>query len=170
MDVKTIKVGYLKENCYVLEKDNKCLVIDPGDEYEKIKENINYEIIGILLTHHHFDHIGALSYFKDVPVYDYFNLTEEKRKPDGFKIEVIHTPGHTSDSTTYYFYEDNVMFTGDFLFKNDIGRTDLETGSDIDMKNSIEKLKSYEDSIIIYPGHGDSTILGNEKEYNIYFK
>lgn len=170
MDIKILEVGYLKENCYVLNKNGKCLIIDPGDEYEKIIANIDCEIIGILLTHHHFDHIGALSFFKDIPVYDFLNLKEGKHKIDDFLLEVIYTPGHTSDSVTYYFYKDNVMFTGDFLFKNCIGRTDLETGSNFDMKKSIEKIKQYDDNIIVYPGHGIFTTLNDEKEKNIYLK
>ena len=64
MNIIKIPVGLLNANCYILEKENKLLIIDPGDEYEKIKENINgKEILKILITHHHEDHIGALKYF-----------------------------------------------------------------------------------------------------------
>ena len=60
------------------------------------------------------------------------------------------------------------MFTGDFLFKGTIGRTDLETGNIIIMKNSIEKIKKYSDNIEIYPGHGNKTTLEYEKKHNLY--
>ena len=83
---------------------------------------------------------------------------------------MLETKGHTTDSVTYYFYLDNIMFTGDFIFKETIGRTDLETGNMNEMKISLEKIKSYDDSIIIYPGHGDITNLGYEKENNIWLK
>ena len=60
MNIKTIVVGPLEENCYILEKNNKCIIIDPGDEAQRIIDNINKEVLTILITHHHFDHIGAL--------------------------------------------------------------------------------------------------------------
>ena len=62
------------------------------------------------------------------------------------------------------------MFTGDFLFKNSIGRTDLETGNDIEMKKSIDKILKYNDIMKIYAGHGPSTTLELEKKYNYYLK
>ena len=62
------------------------------------------------------------------------------------------------------------MFTGDFVFYHDIGRCDLEGGSFEEMKKSIEKIKKYNKNIVIYPGHGMSTTLDEEKENNYYFK
>ena len=61
------------------------------------------------------------------------------------------------------------MFTGDFLFFNNIGRCDLEGGSFSEMKKSIAKIRKYDDNIKIYPGHGQATTLAREKEKNIYF-
>ena len=64
MKITQIPVGYLEANCYILEKDGKILIIDPGDDYDKIKQKIqNKKIIKILITHHHQDHIGAINYF-----------------------------------------------------------------------------------------------------------
>lgn len=77
-------------------------------------------------------------------------------------------PGHTNDSLSYYFYKENIMFTGDFIFAGSIGRTDLG-GNSNDMKNSINKIKKYSDNIKIYPGHGDTTSLIDEKVNNVYF-
>lgn len=65
MKITTIKVGYLEANCYILEKNGKIIVIDPGDEYDKIASIINNrEILKVLITHYHKDHIGALNKFK----------------------------------------------------------------------------------------------------------
>ncbi len=161
LNIKTIVVGILKENCYIIEKNNKCIVIDPGDEFEKIDSNITCKLIAILITHHHFDHVGALNHFNNV-IYDYNNLSEKSYNIGKFSFDVIYTPGHTNDSICFYFKEENIMFTGDFIFKNAIGRTDLG-GDYVDMKKSLNKIKNYSDNIKIYPGHGESSTLGEEK-------
>ena len=153
MNIKTIKVGYLETNCYILSIDNDVIIIDPGSEYDKIKDEINNKnIIAVLITHNHFDHIGEIDKF------------------DKFNFEVIYTKGHTNDSITYYFKEDNCMFVGDFIFRHSIGRTDLETGNSNEMYESIKKIKEYKNDIIIYPGHGNPTTLKEEKQQNPYFK
>jgi len=65
MKIERIKVGYLQANCYILTKDNKSIIIDPGAELEKILKHCKEKnIVGILITHHHFDHIGALKELK----------------------------------------------------------------------------------------------------------
>ena len=65
MKIKQLVVGELDENCYILEKDGKYLVIDPGDEFIKIDNEIHGELEEILVTHNHFDHIGALKQLED---------------------------------------------------------------------------------------------------------
>lgn len=90
---------------------------------------------------------------------------------EGFFLKIIPTPGHTSGSVCFLFTMENSekhMFTGDMLFMRSIGRTDLG-GSYSDMSRSIELLKSMDDDIICYPGHGPKTILGSEKKCNPYF-
>lgn len=172
MKIDVISVGELQTNCYILTYNDEVIIIDPGDEAEKINKYIKGNVVAILLTHHHFDHIGALLYLKDkykCDVYDYFNLREGKHKITNFEFEIIYTKGHTDDSITYYFYKDNVMFTGDFLFKGTIGRTDLESGNMDEMINSLNKIKKYDSNIKIYPGHGDATTLGFEIKNNLYF-
>ena len=173
MKIDIIKVGELQTNCYMLSINNDVLLIDPGDEYERINDKIkNKNLVGILITHRHFDHVGALNeliYNYNVKVYEFNNLKEEEYKINNFKFKVIYTKGHTDDSITFYFYEDNVMFVGDFLFKDSIGRCDFANSSILDMKKSIDKIRKYKDSIVIYPGHGPKTILGYEKENNYYF-
>lgn len=173
INIKRIIVGILEENCYIVENENECIIIDPGDEVGKIISNITLRPIAILITHRHFDHIGALKEVQDmykIPVYEFSNLDEKTINIGNFKIEVIYTPGHTNDSVTYYFKDYNIMFTGDFLFKGSIGRTDLKTGNLIKMKKSISKIKKYYDIIDVYPGHGNNTTIGYEKVSNIYFK
>ena len=174
MDLKIIKVGYLEENCYIISKE-KTIIIDPGDEANKIikyfKDN-NLDLEAILITHHHEDHIGALKEileYKKVAVYDVSNLEERKYNIAGFNIEVIYTKGHTSDSITYYFEDENMMFVGDFIFEGTIGRMDLPTGNINEMKESINKIIKYDKDIVIYPGHGNKTTLGNEIRNNYYF-
>lgn len=173
MNIKRVVVGLLQENCYIVEKDDMCIIIDPGDEFDKIIDNIVYPPIAILITHNHFDHVGALTQLKEkynIPVYNYKNLKEGEFSTGQFKLNVIYTPGHTSDSITFYFKEDEIMFTGDFLFKESIGRTDLSTGNFKEMQKSIRKILAYSAIIKVYPGHGDDTTLGLEKKYNEYLK
>ena len=174
MDIKTVVTGYLDENCYILIKNGTCLIVDPGDDYQKIKEEIgDNRVLGVLITHSHFDHIGALRNFlvkKSIKIFKKSNLTENKDYQIGdFRFEVIYTPGHSKDSVSFYFKEENIIFIGDFVFKESIGRTDLPGGSDEEMKNSIQKLTAYEDSIELYPGHYDKTTIGYEKENNPFF-
>jgi glyoxylase-like metal-dependent hydrolase (beta-lactamase superfamily II) len=69
---------------------------------------------------------------------------------------------------TYYFKKNKIMFTGDFLFKGTIGRCDLEGGNIRKMEESLRIIKEYDNDIKIYPGHGDSSILGDEKKNNPY--
>ena len=169
MKITQIPVGYLEANCYILEKDGKILIIDPGDDYDKIKQKIqNKKIIKILITHHHQDHTGALNYFDKNLILQ--NPKEQIYTFKPFTFEVINTPGHTLDSKTYYFKDNDIMFTGDFLFKGTIGRTDMPSGSMLDMQNSLDKIKKYPNSTKIYPGHGPLTNLKYEKETNYFLK
>lgn len=169
MKVEKVEVGFLKENCYVLSIDNKCLIIDPGDEFLKIKDLVgNKKVLGILITHYHFDHVGALNDCINFYKCDVIDYNNNASVIGPFKFEMIKTPGHKEDAITYYFKDSNIMFVGDFIFKKSIGRCDLEGGSILKMKESINLIKKYNDDIILYPGHGDFTTLGYEKENNIY--
>ena len=170
MIVEKILVGQLEENCYVLKKNNKVLVIDPGDEIDKITNVIGEsKVVGVLITHNHFDHVGALSNFDKNIIYSFSNLEEKEYTIDDFKFNVIYTPGHSSDSISYYFKDINSIFSGDFIFYESIGRCDLPTGNYNIMKESINKIKKYNNSIKIYPGHGEETTIKHEIENNIYF-
>ena len=170
MIVKRLVLGPLSTNCYLIIKDNDCLIVDPADNIKTIKKELKkLNLVGILVTHYHFDHIGALEELKqsyNVPIYDH---TCDNISIENFDFEVIHNPGHTRDSVTFYFKDEKTMFAGDFIFKETIGRTDLETGSMGDMQASLNMIKTYNDDIILYPGHGEETTLGYEKVNNIYF-
>lgn len=170
MKIDTVVVGSLLTNCYILTKNNHVLVIDPGDEYTKIADYIcDKKVDGVIITHNHFDHIGALDQFDRKIVYDYHNLHEGINTIGNFTFEVIYTPGHKEDSLSIYFDSSKCIFVGDFIFKNTIGRTDLPGGNMNDMLNSIVKTNRFNNSIVIYPGHGPSTSFGYERENNIYF-
>lgn len=171
MVIKTIVVGHLATNCYIVENDSEAIIIDPGDEPEKIEKALSHKLIGIIITHSHSDHISGMNYFIDkysVPVYNFDNLKEGPHKLGKFTFDIIYTPGHTSDSLSIYFKKGNILFSGDFIFYNTIGRTDLG-GNIEEMKKSIHKIKKY-DNMYIYPGHGIKTTLEIEKEHNVYFR
>lgn len=173
MKITRLVVGPIETNCYLLEKENQVLIIDPGEESKRIKKTIgDRKVVGILITHYHFDHIGALkelTNFYQVPVYDIHSLKEGINQVAPFTFEMIPTPGHKEDLISVYFKEEQVMFVGDFIFQGSIGRMDLPGGNSIDMKHSLEKLKQYPKEITIYPGHGEKTTLQEEILKNPYF-
>lgn len=172
MLVKKIEVGVLRENCYVVVTGDKALIIDPGDNKEKIINLVgNKKVLAVLITHYHFDHVGALEEVKNyyhVPVIDYKCNKLQKIGP--FTFEIIDTKGHKNDAVTYYFKNDGLMFVGDFIFKGSIGRCDLPGGNINEMIKSLIKIKQYDKNIILYPGHGEKTTLGDEILSNEYIK
>ena len=175
MEVKKVVTGYLDENCYLLIKNGNCLVVDPGDEYNKIRDEIGEnKVLGVLITHSHFDHIGALRNFltkRSIKIFKRSNLEDNKEYKIGdFTFKCILTPGHSKDSVTFYFEEDKFMLVGDFIFKESMGRTDFPGGSDSDMQESIQKILEYNDDIKLYPGHYEETTLGYEKKNNPFLK
>lgn len=168
MKIDKIVVGDYQANCYVLTLNNNCIIIDPGDDYEKMQEKVgNKNIKAIIITHYHFDHVGALNNFKS-KIIDY-KYKDGFYKINDFEFNIIHTPGHKEDCITIYFEKEKIMFTGDFIFKNSIGRMDLEGGSISDMKKSLKLILKYDDDIVIYAGHGNDTTLKNEKNNFKYY-
>lgn len=169
--VEKLVVGFLGENCYIVSNNNDALIIDPGDEGERIisfiKEH-SYNVKAILITHYHFDHIGALEKIKNefkVDVIDYNN----QNKIDGFDYQVIENYGHTLDCVSYYFKKEKVMFTGDFIFKETIGNYKEENYKV--MLESLTKFKNGNyNGVIIYPGHGDNTTYDYEIKNNPFLK
>lgn len=151
----------------------------------------------ILLTHGHFDHIFAINQIKTNAVYinqlekdfltdsfknagifmGYSNFKEPpnlKTFKDSSKIPfleeeffVVHTPGHTIGSSCFVFLN-QIIFTGDTLFKNSVGRWDLFSGDLTSLKNSVEKLKKLKTNLFAFPGHGDCFILNKNSLFNLF--
>lgn len=91
----------------------------------------------------------------------------EELNPDGIRIKVLATPGHTAGGVSYYFPEGGFLICGDTLFQESVGRTDMPTGSMSTLVRSVkEKLFTLPEETVVYPGHGDSTTIGHEKKYN----
>lgn len=188
---------------YILANDkNDCVIIDLGGDISIVKDLLqrkNLNLVGVLLTHCHFDHVNGVKSARDMdvdvyistpdskliessegtlaqfvgttyqPIFDYKTFDEGDLIVGDFKFKVILTPGHTKGSCTFII--DNLMFTGDTLFKNNVGRTDLPGGSDLDMKNSINRLIALLIDDIdykVYPGHGAFTTLKTEAKFNPY--
>lgn len=80
-----------------------------------------------------------------------------------FKFTILHTPGHTPGGVCYFFPEEKVIFTGDTLFAGAIGRTDLSYSNKGDLWNSLKEILTLPDEVEIYPGHGESTYITQEK-------
>jgi glyoxylase-like metal-dependent hydrolase (beta-lactamase superfamily II) len=89
----------------------------------------------------------------------------------GMKIEVIHTPGHTRGSCCFHITEGTgaLLISGDTLFARSVGRTDLPGGDEAALAESLKKLEPLPDSLPVYPGHGPSTVLGEERKLNPYW-
>ena len=196
MKFKTVTVGLYEVNCTLAIVGADAWVVDPGADEEAIVKAAEAEgakIAGVLLTHAHFDHIGAIpgikARFPDAPVYVHpsdevmfghpFNRLPPEYpsfpKPAGvvdarkFPLaEVIETPGHTPGGVCYYFKEDGILLSGDTLFAGSVGRTDFPGGSMTTLVESLKKLKALPDSTKVIPGHGPSTTIGEEKGSNPY--
>lgn len=160
MHIKKILVGELQTNCYIVTRNEKTIIIDPGDEFKKIIFHCqNKNVVGILVTHHHFDHIGALKQLEK-----HYNLTHNQKNIEGFSYTILKNPGHTKDSISFYFPNEKILFSGDFIFYQSIGRCDLEGGNFKEMQESIKLILNYPKKITIYPGHGPSTSLEKEEK------
>lgn len=103
-----------------------------------------------------------------VPVERFLAHEEEIRFGNTF-LRVIHTPGHTPGSVMFYLPDDKVLFSGDTLFQGSVGRTDTPGG---DMEQEItalrERVLTLSDDVVVYPGHGPSTTIGDERLHNPY--
>ncbi|PIP63572.1 hypothetical protein COW97_01755 [Candidatus Roizmanbacteria bacterium CG22_combo_CG10-13_8_21_14_all_34_12] len=100
-----------------------------------------------------------------LPINHLENFPPSPRLRWASKLKIIFTPGHTPGSCCFYFPKENALFTGDTLFKEAVGRTDLSYSSKVDLKKSLKKIFELPRETIIYSGHGEDTIIEDEKIY-----
>jgi glyoxylase-like metal-dependent hydrolase (beta-lactamase superfamily II) len=176
LKIKRIVGGQIESNGYIVSRngEGECYIIDPGYNGEKYLRELSaapLKLAGIILTHHHYDHVGGVQKIKSgtgCPVYMhaedaavYKGEVEgllyggETLLLDGEELRVIHTPGHTRGSICIYSDKSKACFTGDTIFNVDLGRTDLSGGSAAEMCASIHDIAStWSNEVVIYPGHG----------------
>lgn len=204
MKIQTLSLGPLGTNCYIVSNNGDCVIIDPGGDAPIVTKYVTdnaLDVKAILLTHAHFDHIGAvdeLRKYYDVDVY--LHEAEESWLPDAnlnrsaafmgssyhietakpeqiltegpltigaVTCEVVHTPGHSPGSVSFIFADAKFTVSGDVLFQQSIGRTDLPGGDmQVLAKSIVQKLYTLPDDFIVYPGHGPHTSIGSEKQRN----
>lgn len=200
IQAEKITVGQLETNCYIIYDDEVCVIIDPGSEPEKILEKINgRRTAAILLTHGHFDHIGAAARLREetgAPIYIHKGDAEMTTDPvknlsfmTGIPPEPFSADAFVNDGDELSFGEIRlkvlhtpghseggvcycagaVIFGGDLIFRGSIGRYDYGSFAD-EMKSIGRVLSSFPDETLIYPGHGAHTSVGYEKKNNPYVK
>ncbi|MBO4526711.1 MAG: MBL fold metallo-hydrolase [Victivallales bacterium] len=201
LKIKRVIVGALEVNCFIVRDSdtNDALIIDPGDEADRIIEAVKLveaKPLGILLTHAHVDHIrgvGAVSAAFNLPVWiheadramylspdnailPWLTAAENLPQPvdtplqlPNHPYEIIETPGHTPGGVCFYFKEEKLLFSGDTLFQGTYGRTDFPGGSAPTLFHSIRtKLFTLPDDVKVWPGHNESTTIGEEKQTQVF--
>lgn len=193
LNIETHPLGSYQTNCYIVYEDESpdCIVIDPGFEPDTVLlaiKGLKKNLAAILLTHGHFDHVGAVKLLAadtDCKVYIHENdlslpatLTAgplyythtygegDTLKIAGVTIRVLHTPGHTPGCVCL-LAEDN-LFSGDTLFRDSCGRTDLPGGNGAELFKSLRRLAALPGDYRVLPGHGMESTLEEERENNPY--
>ena len=195
LNIHMLTLGLYQTNCYIVynEGSNKCLVIDPGYEANTILNRtalLGLEIEAILLTHGHFDHVGAVrqiaadtdcqvylqeselslpAAMTDGPLY-YTDLYPESGVLNlaGLDIKIIKTPGHTPGSVCLLIGD--AIFSGDTLFAGSMGRCDFPGSNIFDMRKSLKKLCNLAGDYRVFPGHAEATTLEHERKTNPYLR
>ena len=187
MEIKLKPMGDYGTNCYIVDIDDKQIIIDPGvGALSWIKENAKHPV-AILNTHGHFDHVwsnDAVAKYFNIPIYcpkdDVFMLENDpfsygtpkseaniQVEPNqtisllGVDIVFHHFAGHTPGCSAIEIGEN--LFSGDFIFQGSIGRVDFPFSNKEDMKKSLQKVLTFTKNYTIYPGHGNKTSLEREK-------
>lgn len=195
MDIIRTPQGLYKTNCYILKENGYALIIDPGFHGQRIMKELQDVVpVGIVLTHGHADHICAVDALVEayhIPVYmhpkDEELLLVKRRMPSGYKerftspyialeegplqigsffLDVWEVPGHSAGSVLIGYK--HILFTGDTLFKGTVGKVNTYNGDPVDMKETLKRIKSFDPSYVVYPGHGSSTTLEHELATNPY--
>lgn len=193
--IHPLVMGAYQTNCYIIHEQHSsaCCVIDPGYNPETILDTLDalgLTLEAILLTHGHFDHVGAVRDLAADTGCQVYICAEDLALPQqltagvlyhtqtyaegtrlhlaGLDITVLQTPGHTPGSVCLLI--DDTLFTGDTLFAGSCGRTDLPGGSWEQMRRSLDRLASLEPNYWVLPGHGESTSLSDEKKHNPYLQ
>ena len=193
--IHPLVLGAYQTNCYILHdaSSKTCCVIDPGYTPEVILDtldNLGLTLEAILLTHGHFDHVGAVKDLAAETQCRVYLCPEDLSMPPamtagalyrtddlhegtqlhlaGLDITVLHTPGHTPGSVC--FAVEDVLFSGDTLFAGSCGRTDLPGGDWNAITKSLHRLSELTTDYLVLPGHGESTTLSEEKRYNPYMR
>ncbi len=200
MEIRSLIVGSLDVNCYILASEGEAAVIDPGGDAESIIEeaqNCGAEIKKIILTHGHYDHIGGVKELSEkTKAKVYIHKDDEEMLSDSEKnlnflseekidfcsadvllqggeeikvgdstLKIYHTPGHSKGGISIAC--ENVLFSGDLLFKGSIGRFDFGNVR-VELNSLAFLVKNFPEETIVYPGHGEFTTIGEEIKYNPY--
>ena len=190
-----LPLGVYQANCYIIREENStsCCVLDPGGEAKKVLEFMQVRDLtldAILLTHGHFDHVGAVKELHEATGCKVYLCAEDLSMPakwtagdlfytdtytegdvlelSGLTIRILHTPGHTPGSVCLLV--DDTLYTGDTLFARSCGRTDLPGGDSQVILRSLRRLNDLEGEYTVCPGHSGSTTLSLEREYNPFMK
>ena len=189
--ITKLTLGLYQTNTYILSNDTDALVIDPGYEADAILDALQGRTLkAIVLTHGHFDHVGAVKELYEKTLCKVYLHTDDLMLPEslsagplfytneydegdvlemaGLTIQVMHTPGHTEGSVCLLV--DDVIFSGDTLFCHSCGRTDLPGGDPDAIMRSLGRLKALEGDWRVMPGHNRATTLAIEREYNPFMK
>lgn len=195
LNIHTMPLGDYQTNCYLIwnQGSETCVVIDPGYAPELVllkAKQLGKTVEAILLTHCHFDHVGGVKGIAEqtgcavylcekelsLPVRltaGMLHYTDTYQEGDvlqlaGLCIRVLQTPGHTEGSVC--LIAEDAMFSGDTLFQSSCGRTDLHGGSWTEIRKSLQRLKELEGNYAVYPGHGPSSTLEDERRWNPYMQ
>ena len=192
MNLQKLTLGLYQTNTYILSNGTEAAVIDPGYEPDTILDALEgLTLKAILLTHGHFDHVGAVrELVAETGCEVWIHAAEGTMPPmvtagplyythtydegdticpiTGVEITVLHTPGHTPGSVCLLCGRD--LFTGDTLFEGSCGRVDLPGGNGHQMVASLRRLAALQADYQVHPGHGGSTALSAERRYNPYMR
>ena len=193
MEITGLSLGDYMTNCYILrqEASSKCLIIDPGYEAGRILaflQEKHLEPEAILLTHGHFDHVGAVGDIAAETDCDVYISAADLSLPPmitngklfythtypasgtlnlaGLTLRILPTPGHTPGSVC--LLTGDTILSGDTLFRGSCGRTDLPGGSWEQIAASLKTLAALPGDYRVLPGHGEETTLEWERKHNPY--